>query len=308
MLSSETIPPRTLEREGVALLVVRGRTWLAWWRHNTTFAVRLSLLALLLVVIPVVFADIFAPHPPTAIDLRNRLLPPGWAEDGMWKYPLGTDATGRDILTRVLYGGQISLTIGIIASVIGLVIGTTLGLISGYVRGMVDQAIMFLVDVQLSLPFILLAVAVALVLGNSLPVLIGIAALSAWPHYARVVRGVVLTLNEREFVVASRAVGGGHRHIMIAHMLPNLLSSMLVLATLSLGRIILLESGLSFLGIGVRPPTPSWGNMISDGRQFLTNAPWCAVMPGLALVIVTMAVGTIGDWLRDITDVTTERV
>lgn len=307
MLSNEPIPSRTMEFAGFSGLIARGRTWLASWYRNTTLAVRLSLLALVLVVIPVVFADVFAPHPPTAIDLRNRLLPPGWTEEGTWEYPLGTDATGRDILTRILYGGRISLTVGVIASVIGLVVGTALGLISGYVRGLVDQAIMFLVDVQLSLPFILLAVAVALVLGNSLPVLVGIAALSAWPHYARVVRGVVLTLNEQEFVVASRAVGGGHRHIMLSHMLPNLVSSMLVLATLSLGRIILLESGLSFLGIGVRPPTPSWGNMISDGRQFLTNAPWCAVMPGIALVIVTMAIGTIGDWLRDVTDVMTDR-
>lgn len=307
MLNNEAIPSRKMERVGSLRLMARGRAWLVWWHRNTTLAARLSFLALVLVVVPVVFADVFAPHSPTSIDLRNRLLPPGWAEEGTWEYPLGTDATGRDILTRILYGGQISLTIGVIASVIGLVVGTALGLVSGYVRGMVDQAIMFLVDVQLSLPFILLAVAVALVLGNSLPVLVGIAALSAWPHYARVVRGVVLTLNEQEFVVASRAVGGGHRHIMVAHMLPNLLSSMLVLATLSLGRIILLESGLSFLGIGVRPPTPSWGNMISDGRQFLTNAPWCAVMPGIALVIVTMAVGTVGDWLRDITDVTTDR-
>lgn len=307
MLTNETAPSRILGRVGLPGIVARWRAGQRWWRRNATLAVQLSFLALALVIIPVVFAGTFAPHAPTAIDLRNRLLPPGWTADGTWDYPLGTDSTGRDILTRILYGGRISLAIGGIASVIGLIAGTLLGLISGYVRGLVDQAIMFLVDVQLSLPFILLAVAVALVLGNSLPVLVGIAALSTWPHYARVVRGVVLTLNEREFVVASRAVGGGHWHIMTAHMLPNLLSSMLVLATLSLGRIILLESGLSFLGIGVRPPTPSWGNMISDGRAFLTNAPWWAVMPGIALVIVTMAVGTIGDWLRDITDVTTDR-
>ena len=272
MLTTEYYASRMPERTGLPRLAARIRAMVTWWRRNTTLAVRLSFAGLALIVIPVIFADKVSPHEPTAIDLRNRLLPPVWADEGTWEYPLGPDATGRDTLTRSL-----------------------------------DQVIMFLVDVQLSLPFILLAVAVALVLGKSLPVLVGIAALSTWPHYARVVRGVVLTLNEREIVVASRAIGAGHRHIMIVHMLPNLLSSMLVLATLSLGRIILLESGLSFLGIGVRPPTPSWGNMISDGRQFLTNAPWCAVMPGLALVIVTMAVGTIGDWLRDVTDVTTDR-
>lgn len=296
--------PTSRHFDRLRAVIAGWRPTYAWWWRRTTLAVRLSLLALVAITILVVFANVFSPCEPMAIDLRNRLRPPIWASEGMSEHPLGTDATGRDILSRVLYGGRVSLMIGVTASIVGLVVGTALGLISGFQRGWLDQGIMYLVDVQLSLPFILLAVAVALVLGNSTGVLVGIAALSAWPFYARVVRGVVLSLQEREFVLASRALGGGRLHIMRVHLLPNLLSPVLVLATLSLGRIILLESGLSFLGIGVHPPTPSWGNMISEGRSFLTNAPWWATMPSVALAVTTMAVGTIGDWLRDMADVT----
>ena len=285
----------------------RWRSIFKWWRRKSTLAVNISFVVLLTIIILVVFADTFAPSKPTAINLRSRLRPPAWTSEGTWDHPFGTDATGRDIWSRVLYGGRVSLLIGTVASITGLVFGTALGLLSGYMRGWFDQSVMFLVDVQLSLPFILLAVAVALVLGNSITVLVGIAALSTWPFYARVVRGLVLSLNEREFIQASRALGGGHWHIMRNHLLPNLLSPILVLATLSLGRIILLESSLSFLGIGVRPPTPSWGNMIGEGRSFLTNAPWWAIGPGIALVLATVAVGTIGDWLRDVSDVTIDR-
>lgn len=274
------------------------------WQRKSTFAVNLSLLVLSVMVIVIVFASVVSPYDPNAINLRQRLQPPAWlGETGSWQHPLGTDATGRDVLTRILYGGRVSLLIGVTSTLIGLVVGTFLGLLSGYVRGWVDQLIMYLVDVQLSLPFILLAVAVALVLGKSLVVLMGIAALSTWPFYARVIRGIVLSLREREFFLAASALGGSHWHIMVTHLLPNLLSPVFVLATLNLNRIILLESGLSFLGIGVQPPTPSWGNMINEGRDYLNSAWWLAVMPGTALAVLTIAVGTIGDWLRDITDV-----
>lgn len=277
-----------------------------WWRKSTP-AVRTSLVVFVVIVLLTLFADLVSPYDPNAINLRQRLQPPIWlAETGSWQYPLGTDATGRDVLTRTLYGGQASLFVGITSTLIGLVVGTFLGVISGYVRGWVDQFIMYLVDVQLSLPFILLAVAVALVLGKSLTVLMGIAALSTWPFYARVVRGTVLSLREREFFLAAKALGGNHWHIMVTHLLPNLLSPVFVLATLNLNRIILLESGLSFLGIGVQPPTPSWGNMINEGRDYLNSAWWLAVVPGTALAILAIAVGTIGDWLRDVTDVVTQ--
>lgn len=276
-----------------------------WWRQHSNFAVNLSVIVLILIMLVSLFAETLSPHDPNEIDIRNRLVPPAWvAGDGNWTYPLGTDRTGRDVLSRTLYGGQVSLLIGIVASVIGLVVGTSLGLISGYVRGWFDQLIMYLIDVQLSLPFILLAVAVALILGNSLTVLVGIAALSSWPFYARVVRGAVLSLRKREFTLAAQALGASPSHIIWVHLVPNVLSPILVIGTLSIARIILLESGLSFLGIGVPPTTPSWGNIIDEGRGYLNNAAWIALTPSIFLMALTMAVGTIGDWLRDVTDVT----
>lgn len=265
----------------------------------------ISGIVLLLTVLSALFAPQLAPHDANDINLRARLQAPAWMDGGDMNHPLGTDATGRDILSRVLYGGRASLAIGVTACLLGMLVGTPLGIISGYARGAWDQVIMYLVDVQLSMPFLLLAIAVALVLGSSIPVMIGIAALSTWPYYARVVRGSVLALRDQEFVTSARALGARPFRIMLRHLLPSLVSPVVVLLTLNLGRIILLESGLSFLGIGVRPPTPSWGNMIDDGRSYLNTAWWISVMPGLALMALTMAVGTIGDWLRDRADVTT---
>ena len=280
-----------------------------WWRHNSNRAVNLSLLVFVCILLLSVFADALSPYDPGAIDLRSRLQPPAWAngagED--WAHPLGTDRIGRDVMSRTLHGGRVSLAIGVLASLAGLVVGTALGLISGYVRGAFDHLIMYLIDVQLSLPFILLAIALALILGSSLVVLIGIAALSAWPFYARVVRGSVLSLRRREFTIAAQALGASPLHIIVKHLLPNVLSPILVIATLSLARIILLESGLSFLGIGVPPTIPSWGNMIDEGRGNLNNAAWIALVPSVFLMLLTMAVGTLGDWLRDVTDVTIDR-
>jgi peptide/nickel transport system permease protein len=269
------------------------------WRRNLTPAVVISLIVLAAILAVTLLADMIAPHQPGTINLRFRLMEPLVNP----AYPFGTDATGRDIFSRVVYGGQISLLVSVVATVTGLALGTALGLVSGFMRGRIDSAIMYLVDVQLALPFILLAVAVALVLGTSLTVLIGLAALSTWPVYARVVRGIVLSLRHREFVVAAQAVGATPLHIMWFHLVPNLVSPLMVLAMLNVGRIILLESGLSFLGIGVQPPTPSWGNMINEGREYLSSAWWLSTVPGIALLLVTMAVGTLGDWLRDLMDV-----
>ena len=280
-----------------------------WWRQNSNLAVNLSLIVFIAILLMSAAADFLAPHDPNAIYLRSRLAPPAWVESAAasWEHPLGTDRIGRDIWSRTLHGGRVSLVIGILASLAGLLVGAALGLISGYARGVFDHLIMYLIDVQLSLPFILLAIALALILGTSLVVLIGIAALSAWPFYARVVRGSVLSLRRREFTIAAQALGASPLHIIIRHLLPNVLSPILVIATLSLARIILLESGLSFLGIGVPPTIPSWGNMIDEGRGNLNNAAWIALTPSAFLMLLTMAVGTLGDWLRDVTDVTIDR-
>ncbi len=273
---------------------------LSRWRRIANPWVNLSLIALLALTLCVIFADVVAPASPTEMNLRARLSPPL----ALAQHPLGTDATGRDILSRILHGGQVSLVVGGAATIVGLVLGALLGIISGYLRGAFDSIVMYLVDVQLSLPFLLLAVAVSLVLGTSLAVLVGLAALATIPVVARVVRSVVLSLRERDYVLAAWALGASDLHVMRLHLLPNLVAPLLVLATLSVGRIILLESGLSFLGIGIQPPTPSWGNMINEGRQYLSTAWWLSTMPGLALILLTMAVGTLGDWLRDLMDVT----
>jgi peptide/nickel transport system permease protein len=262
-------------------------------------AVVLSAAVLVVMTAAVLLADVLTPHRPETINLRARLAPPLT----LTEHPLGTDATGRDVLTRILHGGRVSLLVGVVSTLIGLALGTLLGIISGYFRGWLDELIMYLVDVQLALPFVLLAVAVALVLGRSLPVLIGLAALSTWSLYARVIRGEVLSLREREFIVAARSLGAQDAYIMLRHMLPNLAGPLLVLGTLSVGRIILLESGLSFLGIGIQPPTPSWGGMINDGRDYLSSAWWLATLPGVALMLLVLAVGILGDWLRDRLDV-----
>lgn len=276
----------------------------AFWKWRANWAVNLSFITLITLTLVVVFAGQLTPYKPTEMNLRNRLAPPIFLEGGTWDHPLGTDATGRDILSRTLHGGRVSLLIGAVSTVIGLAVGTLVGLISGFRRGWLDEFIMYLVDVQLSLPFILLAIALALVLGSSMTVLIGLAALATWPLYARVVRGAVLSIREREFVVAAQALGASQAHIIIRHLLPNIIAPLLVLATLSVGRVILLESGLSFIGVGIRPPNPTWGNMINEGRDYLASAWWLAMMPGVALMALTMAIGTIGDWMRDLSDTT----
>lgn len=300
-ISSIAEPGKPISKKTSAI-----RRFISWWRGNSNLAVNISMVVMVFILMITIFANFITPYDPEEIDLLNRMSPPAWIEGGTLDHPLGTDRTGRDVMARVMYGGRVSLYIGIVASTVGLIVGTTLGLISGYTQGWFDQLIMYLIDVQLSLPFILLAVAVALVLGNSLTVLVGIASLSAWPFYARVIRGNVLSLRRREFTTAAKALGASDLHIIWKHLLPNVLSPILVIGTLSLARIILLESGLSFLGIGVPPSIPSWGNMIDEGRANLNNASWIALMPSLVLMMLTMSVGTIGDWLRDLTDVNTE--
>lgn len=270
------------------------------WLRKLNPPVLIALASLAVLVAAVLLAEVIAPGDPTAQSLRDRLMPPFSNPE----HPLGTDGTGRDMLIRLLHGGRTSLFIGISATLLGTAMGVMLGLFAGYLRGWFDEIVGYLSEVQLSLPFILLAVAVALVLGRSLAVLIGLAALSTWPIQARVVRAEILSLREREFVVAARALGASDGRIIVNHLLLNVTAPILVLATINIGRIILLESGLSFLSIGILPPTPSWGNMISDGREVLPIAWWISTLPALVLMLLTLAIGTIGDWLRDVLDVT----
>ncbi len=245
------------------------------------------------------------PHHPTKTSLLIRLQPPVLFGGG-WSHPLGTDQLGRDVLARALYGTRVSLSVAIVATLIGAVVGTALGLWAGaYPRSLVDHAVTYLIDLQLSLPFILLAIAAALVFGTSLPVLIALAGLATWPAYARVVRGVALSLREREFVLAARALGASDLRIVLRHVFPNLTAPLIVLATLSVGSIVLFESALSFIGIGIRPPNPSWGVMIAEGREYLSRAPWLALVPSTLLLMLTVSIGVLGDALRDRLDVKT---
>jgi peptide/nickel transport system permease protein len=253
-------------------------------------------------------AGLIAPHDPFEQSLLARLQAPAWQEGGEANYPLGTDNLGRDILSRLLYGARISLAIGLFAVSIGATFGSLMGMVAGYFGGWIDEIIMMLADIQLAFPFILLAIAIIAVLGPDktdvpwkLVILVGI---SGWMTYARVCRGVVLSLKEQEFIQAVRALGGKDDRILFRHLLPNMLSPIVVLATLDLARLIILESTLSFLGLGIQPPNPSWGGMLGEGRQYLDTAWWISTFPGLAVMLTTLAISRGGDWVRDVLDPT----
>ncbi len=235
--------------------------------------------------------------------LRARMLAPTWT--GLFSpgaHPLGTDQVGRDILSRIIYGSRLTLMVGAMAVVLGAVVGVSLGIIAGYFRGMTDRIIMRLVDIQLALPLMLLALLVVAALGPSTRNLVCVLALTSWIRYARIVRGQVLALREREFVQSARAIGAGTMRIMFRHILPNVLTPALVVATLELARIIIMDAALSFLGLGVQPPTPSWGRMLAEGRTYLSTAWWIVTFPGLAIVLTVLSVNLVGDWLRDYFD------
>ena len=245
-----------------------------------------------------------APHDPLRQTLRARLVGPTWqAADGK-AHVLGTDQLGRDVLSRVLWGARVSLLVGISAVIIGGVLGASLGILAGYRGGFTDSAIMTIADAQLAFPFILLAIGIIAVLGPSFPTLIAVIGLSGWVGYARVLRSQVLVLRSREFVDAIQALGGSALRVIARHILPNVLSSLVVVATLELARAIVLEATLSFLGLGIQPPTPSWGGMVQEGREYLDSAWWISTFPGLVLMLTSLAVSRTGDWLRDLLDPT----
>jgi len=257
---------------------------------------------LLLIILAAILAPLLAPHSPYSQELLARLSPPAWLPGGSWERPLGADDLGRDVLSRLLYGSRVSLVVGLSAALIGSVVGTLLGLVAGYAGGLLGDLIMLLGDAQLALPFLVLAIGLIAVVGPSLGVLIVLAGVSGWTAYARVTRGLVLGLLEQEFVLAARALGASTPRLLLHHVVPNLISTVAVLATLQLASVILLESTLSFLGLGVQPPEPSWGSMLGAGREYLNTAWWISVFPGLALMATILAVSLGGDWLRDVLD------
>ncbi|MGI5242236.1 ABC transporter permease [Dactylosporangium sp. CA-139066] len=244
------------------------------------------------------FAPLLPLHDPGRQVISDALQPPAWMAGGAWSHPLGTDHLGRDVLARVAYGGQLTFIIALAGMLTGAIPGTALGLISGFYRGWPDAVISRLVEAQLALPFILLAIAVIASRGRSLGVLIAVLALIGWAQYARVVRAETLSLRERPFVLGLRCAGVPTWRILTNHMVPNLVGTVLVLTTLQMGMVILAESALSFLGLGVVAPQISWGAMLADGRDQLTTAWWIAAFPGLAITVVVLLVNLLGDAMR----------
>ena len=240
-----------------------------------------------------------APFSPVEVDIRHRLAPPAWMDRGTPDHVLGTDQIGRDLLSRMIYGGRVSLVIGVAAVLVSSTIGVLLGLGAGYFGPRVDWTIMTLVNVMLTFPFVLLALAVIAVLGPSLVNMVIVLGVADWPLYARVIRAETMALRERDFMTAARALGMSHLRMVFRQLLPNLVSVIVVIATLQVARVIILESFLSFLGLGVQPPTPAWGNMLGDGRVYMLNSWWIAAFPGLAIFITTLTINLMGNALRD---------
>lgn len=252
------------------------------------------------ICLAVVFSDVLFPGGAEKIDLMARLAKP-FANAA---HPFGTDPLGRDVLARVVAGGKISLLVGF-TSVIGAVIfGVAVGLVAGYYRGFWDMLVMRFADIQLAMPFILLAITFIAIVGGSLTNTIILLIVSQWVQYARLVRGSVLTLREREFILSARAIGVKDWRIILQHLLPNLIGPVIVLMTLNVANNILLESSLTFLGLGVDPTIPSWGGMLADGRTYLQTAWWVSVFPGLAILLTVLGLNLLGDWLRDSLDPT----
>lgn len=283
----------------VARAAARSRVYRKLVRHPMTIV---GGLILLVVFGSAVLAPLVAPHDPAKQSLIRRFTPPYWAKGGDLRFALGTDQVGRDILSRIIHGARISLLVGVSAVAVSLVVGVTLGLFSGFLGGRVDTVVMTVVDVTLSFPQLLLALAFVAVLGPGLGNIILVLGLTGWERYARVVRAEVLVLREKDFVEAARAIGAGPTRMLWRHLLPNTFSSIIVMSTLQVAQAILQEAALSFLGLGTGSAYPSWGQMIALGRDFVTVAWWLPTFPGLAILLTVLAINLVGDRLRDALD------
>lgn len=251
------------------------------------------------VVLAAVFAEALAPHDPGAVFLMNRLEPPVWHAEGTWTHALGTDAVGRDILSRIIFGARVSLVVASAALIIGASVGTLLGMISGFVGGRVDTVLMRLVDMALGFPMLLFALLLAATFGPSQGVVIVAISAVLWARFARVVRGEALSLRERDFILMARVAGTSTSKTILRHILPNVANTVVVIGSLQLGWTILVEASLSFLGAGIPPPTPAWGSMTAQGRDHLASAYWISLLPGIAIMFAVLAFNLLGDWLRD---------
>ncbi|MEX2445332.1 MAG: ABC transporter permease [Alkalispirochaeta sp.] len=249
-----------------------------------------------------VMAPHVAPHDPLQQRLGISRLPPAWQEGGSWEYPLGTDNLGRDMLSRIIYGTRVSLTVGFVGVLIASSLGLILGMIAGYVGGRTDSIIMGVSNLFLAIPYLLLVVVIASVLGRSLVNVILIFGFTNAPLFVRITRGEVLRIRKSGYVESAVAIGASQRRILIHHILPNLVGPLLTVATFEMSGMIFYEAGLGFLGLSVPPNIPSWGNMLSAGRQYIQFSPWIAAFPGLAIVVTSLSMNLLGDWLRDVLD------
>jgi len=263
---------------------------------------RIGLVLVAIVLFMAISADFISPYEPADTNLRLRLKEPGYVDTEGNFYLLGTDQLGRDNLSRIIYGARISILVSISAVSISGFIGVLLGTIAGYQGGWLDSVVMRMVDTQLSIPLIILAIVWVTFIGPSIIGIVIVIGIWGWVQYARLSRGMTLSLKENEFVQASRALGGSMLEIVFSHIVPNLIGPIIVLATLQLGQAVLLEAALSFLGVGVPPPTPTWGGMLSDGRAYIDIAWWVAVFPGIGITILVLGANLLGDTLRDALD------
>lgn len=290
-----TSPLETKRPSPLETLIARSANLLRFFRRWPV----IPSIVLLALIVAGAFAPWVAPHDPLDNELRARNAPPAWYAKGSAKYLLGADPIGRDILSRIIYGARVSLLVAAISVTSGMVIGTAVGLIAGYAGGWIDELSMRIVDVWLGLPFILVALVVVVVLGQNFAVLMGLLALLAWTPFVRNVRGEVLSLKTRDYVALARISGASTARILVRHILPGVINTVIVIATLRVGQLILAEATLSFLGAGIPPPTPSWGGMVADGREYLSKAWWVSFFPGFAIFLIVMSMNFIGDWFRD---------
>ena len=268
----------------------------------------LGLIMFLIVVLGAVFAAQLAPHDPLKQNLRNAKKPPVWSEKGNMQYPLGTDNLGRDLLSRIIYGTRVSVTVGFFGVLIAGSLGLTIGLISGYIGGRVDNLIMWGVNMILALPYLVFVVFIAAILGRSLINVILIFGLTDIPIFVRITRGEVLRMRESGFVESAMSLGATRARILFDHILPNLIGPLITIATFEMSAMIFYEAGLGFLGLSVPPSVPSWGNMLAEGRKYLTIYPWIATFPGLAIIFAGLGMNLLGDWLRDVLDPRMRRI
>ena len=262
----------------------------------------LPVLVLVTLVVAGVFAPLITRHDPTKNDLSSTMLPPAWLDGGSARHFLGTDHLGRDILTRVIHGARISLVVAVTSIAAGATLGALLGIIGGYRGGVVDEVIMRVADLQLAFPVILIALVLGVSVGINLLVLVGILVITMWSRYARVIRGDVLRLRESDYVSIAQVAGASTTRILLKHIFPGTINTIIVMATLQVGWVILTEATLSFLGVGVQPPTPAWGLMVSDGRARMLTGWWISLFPGLAILFTVLSFNLLGDWLRDYLD------